>query len=228
LVWGDGEMGITSGDRLRHAGIGAGEPRACARGLWPARGWTALRVLVIAAAASLAACAQPAVFADKPEPEVVTPAPVLAADPEPEAKPVPVRKPKPSKSAKERAATGKPTAEKKQTTYYGLASYYHHTRVASGEKFDPKELTAAHRTLPFGTRVRVTELKTGRSVTVRINDRGPFIDGRIVDVSKSAAAELGLISRGITKVKLEVIDDGDADKTRTLAKRGEPSYAAAH
>ena len=65
-------------------------------------------------------------------------------------------------------------------------------------------MTAAHRTLPFGTRLRVTNVATGQSVTVRINDRGPFIPGRVVDVSHSAAKELGMIDRGITKVKLEV------------------------
>jgi rare lipoprotein A len=113
-------------------------------------------------------------------------------------------------AAKDRAAapTSKPSAEKNHTTYYGSASYYsHHTRTASGERFNPRELTAAHRTLPFGTRVRVTELTTGRSVTVRINDRGPFIAGRIVDVSKSAAEELGMVGRGIARVKLDVVDD---------------------
>jgi peptidoglycan lytic transglycosylase len=201
-------MGISSSDRRRCAGIGHGELHAPARRLASARGWTAVRVLVIAAAASLAACAQPAVFADKPEPEIVTAAPAPA--PEPEAKPAPARKPKTTSAAKDRAASaGKPATERKQTTYYGLASYYSHqnSRTASGERFNPRELTAAHRTLPFGTRVRVTELKTGRSVTLRINDRGPFIEGRIVDVSKSAAEELGMVGRGIARVKLDVVDD---------------------
>jgi peptidoglycan lytic transglycosylase len=88
----------------------------------------------------------------------------------------------------------------------GLASFYWQgKKTASGEKFDPQELTAAHRTLPFGTRVRVTSLATGRSVTVRINDRGPFVDGRIVDISRGAAQSLGMVDRGVTKVKLDVI-----------------------
>ena len=88
---------------------------------------------------------------------------------------------------------------------YGLASFYgHQSRTASGEKFNAGELTAAHRTLPFGTRVRVTNVATGQSVSVRINDRGPFIAGRVVDVSLSAAEVLGMVDRGITKVKLEV------------------------
>jgi rare lipoprotein A len=90
---------------------------------------------------------------------------------------------------------------------YGLASFYQHGALtANGEKFDPQQLTAAHRTLPFGTRLKVTDLTTGRSVTVRINDRGPFIAGRIVDVSVSAAESLGMTSRGLAKVKLDVVD----------------------
>ena len=88
----------------------------------------------------------------------------------------------------------------------GLASFYTEgSRTASGEKFDTHQLTAAHRTLPFGTRLRVTNVATGRSVTVRVNDRGPFVPGRIVDVSYSAAASLGMVGRGVAKVKLDVV-----------------------
>jgi peptidoglycan lytic transglycosylase len=93
------------------------------------------------------------------------------------------------------------------TNAHGLASFYAHgSRTANGEKFDPDKLTAAHRTLPFGTRLKVTDLSTGRSVTVRVNDRGPFIPGRIVDVSHSAAESLGMTGRGLAKVKLDVVD----------------------
>ena len=89
---------------------------------------------------------------------------------------------------------------------YGLASYYWQgKKTANGEKFNAQEMTAAHRTLPFGTRVRVTRLDTGRSVTVRINDRGPFIQGRNVDLSRGAAQQLGMLDRGVTKVKLDVL-----------------------
>jgi rare lipoprotein A len=88
----------------------------------------------------------------------------------------------------------------------GLASFYvEGSRTASGEKFDPHELTAAHRTLPFGTRLRVTSVATGRSVTVRINDRGPFVPGRVLDLSYSAADRLGFVGRGLGKVKIDVI-----------------------
>jgi rare lipoprotein A len=88
----------------------------------------------------------------------------------------------------------------------GLASYYTEgATTANGEAFDGHALTAAHRTLPFGTRVRVTNVSNGRSVIVRINDRGPFVPGRVVDVSFSAAETLGMTGAGVTKVKLEVV-----------------------
>jgi rare lipoprotein A len=89
---------------------------------------------------------------------------------------------------------------------YTLASFYSHGRqTASGEKFNPGDLTAAHRALPFGTRVRVTSLATGRSVMVRVNDRGPYVRGRAIDVSSSAAKMLGITRQGVAKVKLDVV-----------------------
>ena len=91
-------------------------------------------------------------------------------------------------------------------TSYGLASYYEEgTQTASGENFDPQALTAAHPDLPFGTKLRVTNVTTGKSVIVRVNDRGPFVPGRIVDVSHSAAAALGIIEQGTAKVKVDVV-----------------------
>jgi len=102
-----------------------------------------------------------------------------------------------------RPAAAKPAAMTDGSV--GIASFYKHgSKTANGEQFNPNDLTAAHRTLPFGTRLRVTHVATGQSVTVRVNDRGPFIPGRVVDVSHSAAEALGMIDRGITKVKLEV------------------------
>jgi len=86
----------------------------------------------------------------------------------------------------------------------GVASYYKHgKRTANGERFNPNGLTAAHRTLKFGTRVRVTHLKTKRSIIVRINDRGPFIRGRIIDLSYGAARAVGL--KGTGKVEIIVL-----------------------
>src|SRR6187549_1131346 len=92
----------------------------------------------------------------------------------------------------------------------GLASYYaepyHGRKTASGEIFDSyRELTAAHRTLPFNTMVRVTNKLNGREVDVRINDRGPFVDGRVIDLSLRAAREIDLVQAGIAPVKLTVL-----------------------
>ena len=98
------------------------------------------------------------------------------------------------------------SAEKTPRVSQGLASFYSEgTHTASGEKFDANELTAAHPTLPFGTRLRVTNVNTGRSVTVRVNDRGPYVHGRVVDVSYSAAQALGMVGQGVAKVKLDVV-----------------------
>lgn len=92
----------------------------------------------------------------------------------------------------------------------GSASYYaakfDGRRTASGEAFDNDDLTAAHRTLPFGSKVRVTNSANGKSVVVRINDRGPFSRGRLIDVSQAAAQRLGLIARGHGKVELALLD----------------------
>ena len=88
----------------------------------------------------------------------------------------------------------------------GLASFYgSDQQTANGERFNPRAMTAAHRTLPFGTKVRVTNVRSGRTVTVRINDRGPFVPGRVIDLSQAAAEELGIVGRGIAKVKLDVV-----------------------
>ena len=89
---------------------------------------------------------------------------------------------------------------------HGVASFYTEgTETASGERYNPGELTAAHPTLPFGTKLRVTNTSNGQSVTVRINDRGPFVQGRVVDVSYSAAQALGMVGAGTAKVKLDVV-----------------------
>jgi rare lipoprotein A len=95
---------------------------------------------------------------------------------------------------------------KTSASSFGVASFYAEgSRTASGEKFDPNELTAAHPTLPFGTRLRVTNVSNGRSVIVRVNDRGPFVHGRVVDVSYSAAESLKMIGSGTAKVKVNVV-----------------------
>jgi rare lipoprotein A len=94
----------------------------------------------------------------------------------------------------------------------GIASYYANSltgrRTASGERYDPQQLVAAHRSLPFGTILRVTNPANGNSVEVRVIDRGPFTRGRVLDVSRSAAEALGMIRRGIAPVHIEVLSRG--------------------
>lgn len=89
----------------------------------------------------------------------------------------------------------------------GVASFYHRSfegrRTASGERYDRHRLTAAHRSLPFGSRVRVTNLDNGLSVVVEVNDRGPFRKGRVIDVSEEAARELGFYREGTARVRVE-------------------------
>ena len=95
--------------------------------------------------------------------------------------------------------------------YYeiGIASWYgpgfDGNLTANGEVYDMYGISAAHKTLPFGTIVRVVEIETGRSIVVRINDRGPFIEGRIIDLSNGAAEKLGIVEKGITEVGLRIL-----------------------
>ena len=93
-----------------------------------------------------------------------------------------------------------------QATYYGSRS--HGRKTASGETFNKNEMVCAHRTLPFGTRVRVTNKKNGRSVVVRVIDRGPFGKGKVIDLSPAAARQLDMIKAGVVPVHLEVVGKG--------------------
>lgn len=100
-----------------------------------------------------------------------------------------------------------PPARAQSRTFSGKASFYghhYHGRVASGARYDPDKFTAAHRSLPFGTKVRVKDRRTGRSVVVTINDRGPFVHGRVLDLSLAAARALGMTGRGIARVTAQV------------------------
>jgi rare lipoprotein A len=93
----------------------------------------------------------------------------------------------------------------------GMVSWYgaqfHDRPTASGERFDLNAMTMAHPTLPFGTKVRVTNLRNGRSVVVRVNDRGPFVGHRIADLSQAAASFLGMMNRGVAKARIEILRD---------------------
>ncbi|TMQ72359.1 MAG: septal ring lytic transglycosylase RlpA family protein [Candidatus Eisenbacteria bacterium] len=94
-------------------------------------------------------------------------------------------------------------AERGYASYYGQG--FDSLKTASGERFDIRRMTAAHRTLPFGTRLRVTNLRNGLTAIVRVNDRGPFVKGRVVDVSYAAARRLRMIDHGVERVRLEVL-----------------------
>jgi rare lipoprotein A len=113
------------------------------------------------------------------------------------------------------ATTGNSTADTRDRSnnrsskraFSGKASFYSYSsgKTASGETFDRNELTAAHRNLPFGTRLRVIELETGKSVVVRITDRGPVLRSRVLDLSTAAARSLGMIERGVAEIRAEVL-----------------------
>ena len=119
----------------------------------------------------------------------------------------------PSPQWEERFIRRMPSAPKSPlqlaSAYSGQASWYgpgfYGNRTASGEVLRPGAMTAAHRTLPFGTRVLVTNLNNGRSAVVRINDRGPFHGGRIIDLAQGAASQLGVTASGVADVRLEVL-----------------------
>jgi rare lipoprotein A len=109
-------------------------------------------------------------------------------------------------------------AAKPLLRFRGQVSYYADTLsgnpTASGEPYQPRALTAAHRSLPFGTMVRVTREDTQQLVFVRINDRGPFVRGRVLDLSRAAAEAIGLIGRGVARVTAEVVEYGPKVKPR--------------
>lgn len=151
-------------------------------------------LLAITAAASLAACAQSPIGRQKAD--LAAPSRQAAVE-----RPHRVAALHPRPISRARV----PDGEAKPTASHGLASFYSDTETASGEKFDKNELTAAHPTLPFGTKLRVTDTDSGRFVTVRVNDRGPYVRGRVVDISPSAAEALGMVDKGITNVRLEVV-----------------------
>ena len=167
----------------------------------PARAGRFIRLLAVTlAAASLAACAQSSVVTQKSELRASRQAAVdhdRTTSSMMKRRVAAVRK-------HNRVASRKDAGVK--TASHGVASYYTEgTKTASGEKFNTLDMTAAHPTLPFGTKLRVTNVASGRSVTVRVNDRGPYVQGRVVDVSYSAADALGMVGKGVAKVKLDVV-----------------------
>ena len=120
------------------------------------------------------------------------------------------------------AQSVQPPSERGIASWYGAP--YHGQRSASGEIYDQEKLTAAHRTLPFGTRVRVRRLDRDVSVVVRINDRGPFVKSRIIDLSHAAAARLGITDGGVAPVTLELVEtpvDPENSFSVTSSRKGD-------
>ena len=165
-----------------------------------ARARKVIRLLAVTlAAASLAACAQSSVVSQKSEHRASRQA---SLDYDRTTPSVPN-----SRVAVVKRHTPYARAADTRTASHGKASFYTEgTKTASGEKFNTHDMTAAHPTLPFGTKLRVTDVASGRSVTVRVNDRGPFVPGRVVDVSYSAANALGIVGKGVANVKLDVVE----------------------
>jgi rare lipoprotein A len=165
-----------------------------------------------AVALALTGCATGPALVKAPPPEMPAPRPA----PGPEA-------PRPAPKVAPRPAETTGTA-----SWYGKA--HHGQPTASGETYDMHALTAAHRSLPLGTRVLVTNVKNDRSVEVRINDRGPFVRGRILDLSYAAAQELGALTDGAFRVKLRVLEQpagaGGASSPPPRTAAGAPSSAA--
>jgi rare lipoprotein A (peptidoglycan hydrolase) len=112
-------------------------------------------------------------------------------------------------------------------SFYGHNDGFHGGKTASGERYDKNSMTAAHRTAKFGTRMRVTNLSNGKSVVVRINNRGPYIRGRVIDLSVAAARQLGFFSRGITRVRVEPVAAGTAVSESATPAAATPVVAAA-
>ena len=162
----------------------------------------AQRLAIILGAASLAGCVQTHVAANKSE--MVSPTRQASRQYDRTASFAPNRRVAVARKHTPFASNKKPAAT--EVASHGMASFYTEgTKTASGEKFNTNELTAAHPTLPFGTKLRVTNVASGQSVTVRVNDRGPFVRGRVVDVSYAAAETLGMVGGGVAKVKLDVV-----------------------
>ena len=163
---------------------------------------------LLASALSIVDCAPkrpPGASPDPPQPAPVTPPPATVSPPDPRSPPAPAATP-----ARLRAAARTAFEE-------GIASWYgpgfDGRETANGEVYDQDALTAAHPSLPFGTRVRVTRVATGQHVIVRINDRGPWFDDRVIDLSRAAGTALGLMRPGIAPVRLEIVGRGSRRST---------------
>ncbi|MEO8248146.1 MAG: septal ring lytic transglycosylase RlpA family protein [Burkholderiales bacterium] len=123
----------------------------------------------------------------------------------------------PSEPAAEEEDDEASDAQRGKASWYGEP--FHGRKTANGERYNMYELTAAHKTLPFGTVVKVKDLDSGRSVRVRINDRGPFVSGRVIDLSKAAADKLGIADDGVKPVSVTVVDKPPEAEPKARSKR---------
>jgi rare lipoprotein A len=168
--------------------------------------WRRLSVCVLVAAA-LQGCATLEMPKPDEQDRARTPKkrpPVAAPPPEPEPAP-PAEEPPPPVAVEPELPPG---------VEEGLASYYSDKlkgrRTASGKRYDPRRETCAHRTHPFGTKLTITVVSTGKHATCRVTDRGPFVKGRIVDVSRKVAQKLGIMGKGVVKARVEVAGGGSS------------------
>jgi len=110
-------------------------------------------------------------------------------------------------------------------TYTGKASYYgpgfHGRKCANGQVFDMNKLTCAHKTLPFGTKLKVTNLKNGKSTVVEVTDRGPYVKGRIIDLSKAAAQKIDMVAAGVVNVEIEIVQP-EPEKPKQMMTKYQP------
>lgn len=206
----------TRGNEAVHA-VHAAAPGCSAAGLW----WAAVALICCVLVVGCSSAGRsPDDRAQDQGTEVNATVPgTPAAPPKPRPKAVPVNPPRPEprqENAEEGPASGVPIPrERVLADQVGLASWYggkfHRRRTASGELFDMRALTAAHPTLPFGSLVCVRSTVNGRTVVVRINDRGPHTGKRVIDLSRAAAEELGMVGLGLKPVELFTLDDGDQE-----------------
>jgi rare lipoprotein A len=154
-----------------------------------------------------------------------------ASDPGPQVKVKSQTDPGTKLHAEPGSPSTQPLAKTRRWYQVGLASwygkYFHGKKTATGESFDMNGLTCAHRSLPLGSWIRVTNLRNRRSIFVRVNDRGPLLDDRIVDLSYGAAKAVGLEGRGLGRVKLEPLRPGDPDMARELITQLRTPYIPA-
>lgn len=145
---------------------------------------------------------------------LVAPSPLPSSPPALFALPIPSSQPCPHKPNPLEPCTDAQEIERGRASWYGPG--FHGKRTANGERFDMYALTAAHKTLPFGTHIRVRSLRNGNEVDVRVNDRGPFTPGKMIDLSRAAAEAIGLVDLGVKDVVISIVNPAEAASAKAL------------